>query len=167
MLFYAAFALARLPTRHRLPALTTALLTLGAAGAVLRPINAIASAYASPLLAEFIAGAWLCWAWQRGVLLQGRAALALLVAGLVALAMRFRFADPGQARLLLYGLPALCIVAGALGLEVSGYLPRVPGLHALGDASYALYLTHLLVLHYAKPALPRLINIAEGRPAVW
>lgn len=43
-------------------------------------------------------------------------------------------------------------MAGALGLE-NGGLPRVPGLRALGDASYALYLTHLLVLQAVLPVL--------------
>ena len=41
----------------------------------------------------------------------------------------------------------MLIVAGALGVEAGKLLPRMPGLLSLGNASYALYLPHLLVEH--------------------
>ena len=70
----------------------------------------------------------------------------MLAAGVVALAAQVALpAEPTTWRWLVWGVPAALIVAGALGLE--GILPRVPTLLMLGNASYATYLTHVLVLH--------------------
>jgi exopolysaccharide production protein ExoZ len=62
-------------------------------------------------------------------------------------------------RPLLWGLPALMIVAGALSLE---NLPRLapPGpLIALGNASYAIYLCHL-------PAVALVAHLIGVRPTL-
>ena len=61
--------------------------------------------------------------------------------------------QPGPWRVVTWGLPALLIAAGCLGIETGGRLPHVPGLRTLGDASYAIYLTHLLVQHPLLPIL--------------
>jgi len=63
-------------------------------------------------------------------------------------------------RVLLFGVPAALIVCGALHLE-----PRVPsrlvkGLSVLGDASYALYLTHWLLAQALQHATP--FGTADG-----
>ena len=155
--FYAVFALAllaraKLETSRRLVILTVALGSLVALGIILRPADIVAATYTGPLLLEFLAGAWLCRVWQRGLLPQGRVAAAMLAVGVLAFAAQVRM-EPGTWRIITWGLPALLVVSGSLGLETGGSLPRLPGLLALGDASYALYLTHLLVQRPLLPAL--------------
>ncbi len=157
--FYLAFAaVLLLPARWRLAALTGGFAGLVLIGLAVHPASVAGATYTSPRLLEFLAGAWLCRAWQRRVVPQGMRAALLLATGVLALAVQARAEQVG-ARLsehwqfLAWGLPALLILAGALGLEAGGTLPRMPGLRALGNASYALYLTHLLVLRGVLPVL--------------
>jgi exopolysaccharide production protein ExoZ len=44
------------------------------------------------------------------------------------------------------GLPAIAVVAGLVAVERAGFLPEIPALKILGDASYSLYLTHTVLL---------------------
>ena len=151
--FYAVFALSLTLPRRRLEAVTAGFVLLVAAGWWLQPQGIAAATYTGPLLLEFLGGAWLCWAWQHGKL-PGRLGSALLVAaGIAAFAVQARIDPSENWRCLNWGLPALVLVAGALGLEVRGSLPRLRGFRMLGDASYALYLTHLLVQHPLIPVL--------------
>lgn len=157
--FYLAFAaVLLLPARLRLLALTGVFAALSLAGLAVHPAGAAGAAYTSPLLLEFLAGAWLCRAWQRKAVPQGDRAALLLAAGVLALAVQAGAEQVGAGlsdrwQVVAWGLPALLILAGALGLEAGGTLPRVQGLRALGDASYALYLTHLMVLWAVLPVL--------------
>lgn len=150
--FYAIFALSLLlAPAKRLAALTLALAALGVAGAILHPGVNSPTSVVSSLLLEFLAGIWLCRAWRRGLL---RSAAPLLPLGLALLAAQLGLAqEPTTWRWLVWGVPAALVVAGALGLEASGRLPRLAPLLVLGNASYALYLTHVLVLHAFRPAL--------------
>ena len=151
--FYAVFALSLASPRRRLEAVSVGFILLVAAGRWLQPQSVAAAVYTGPLLLEFLGGAWLCRAWQHGKL-PGRLGSASLVAvGLIAFAVQARIGPSGDWRCLTWGLPALLLVAGALGLEASGSLMRLPGFRMLGDASYALYLTHLLVQHPLIPVL--------------
>ena len=146
MFFYAAFAASLLlATRWRLPALTGALLVLVTLGCLLPSGGVVAATYTGPLLIEFLAGAWLCRAWQAGRLPSGYGSMALLAAGFLLLGAQFSIGPSGAWRCLTWGTPAMMIVAGALGVEAAGQLPRIPGLLELGSASYALYLIHPLV----------------------
>ena len=146
--FYITFAASLLlPTSRQLLALTAAFSGLILAGIALHPGSVVAGVYTNPLLLEFLAGAWLCRVWQRGSLPTGRVAIALATIGALAFAAQVNIGPSDSWRCLTWGFPALLIVAGALGVEAGKLLPRVPGLLALGNASYALYLTHLLVEH--------------------
>ncbi len=157
--FYLAFAaVLLLPVRFRLLTLTGVFAGLSLAGLAVHPAGVAGAAYTSPLLLEFLAGAWLCRAWQRKVVPQGGRAALLLAAGVLALAVQAGAEQVGAGlsdrwQVVAWGLPALLILAGALGLEAGGALPWVPGLRAVGDASYALYLTHLMVLWAVLPVL--------------
>ncbi len=53
-------------------------------------------------------------------------------------------------------MPALAIVMGSLGLEQSGQLPRIALLERLGEASYSIYLTHLVALGFVAGPLRQL-----------
>jgi len=146
MFFYAAFAVSLLASAQvRLRALTVGLGALVLIGVALHPVGIVASTYTSPMLLEFLAGAWLCRAWQTRRLPGAGLSLAMVAAGCVAFVIALH-TMPGAERPFVWGIPALLIVAGGLGVETAGRLPRVPGLVSLGNASYALYLTHMLVI---------------------
>jgi peptidoglycan/LPS O-acetylase OafA/YrhL len=55
-------------------------------------------------------------------------------------------ADQSLLRVFAWGIPALAVVAGAVGLE-GRFGRRIPGwLLEIGDASYAIYICHAFVL---------------------
>ena len=146
MFFYAAFAASLLlAARWRLPALTGALLVLVALGHLLPLGGVVAATYTGPLLIEFLAGVLLCRAWQAGRLPSVYGSVALLAAGFLLLGAQFSNGPSGAWRCLTWGIPALMIVAGTLGVGAAKRLPLIPGLLKLGNASYALYLIHPLV----------------------
>ena len=97
-----------------------------------------------PIILEFTYGIALALLWRRGWLASLWTGLPLLSAGLAGIA--FLPAVSTDLRMLSWGLPAASMVAGMLCLEpiVSRAVPRV--LIDLGDASYAIYLTHGFVL---------------------
>lgn len=148
--FYAAFAAALLlPPRLRLPLLSGGFAVLAGIGAVSGSNAAAAQVYLSPLLLEFLAGAWLHEAWARGWL--ARPAWGIAAATLAGLALvATRNIEPGDWRILMWGVPCLMLVGAGLAME--SILPRVPLLLALGNWSYAIYLTHRFVLPYLMAA---------------
>ena len=157
--FYVVFALMLLVQGvgqiRRLVILTAALGILVAIGTVLHPTYTALAVYTNPLLLEFVAGGWLCVAASRRLLPAGRAAVGLLLLGVFLFLVQVRM-EPGPWRFVTWGLPSIMTIAGALGIERCGILPRIPGLLTLGNASYALYLTHLLV---QRPLLPMLHHL--------
>lgn len=145
MFFYVVFALSLFAApRWRVAGMSAALVAIVAAGALLHPRESAAAVfYTQPILLEFVAGAWLGVAWKRhGTmpapwLLVGIAALLYVVAWQV---------DDDSYRVLLYGVPALLLFAGTLGIEVRHGLPHWRPLRWIGDASYSIYLWHTMIL---------------------
>jgi exopolysaccharide production protein ExoZ len=148
MFFYVIFALGLLsPARIRPWLVSGALLALVA----IRPLgdaqNPLWATYTNPLLLEFVAGVWLGKAWSEDRLPKPRAGWTLVVLGLLGFAAAgFSGIDVERARVLLWGLPALLLVAGAISIEKHGAVPSMRPLQALGDASYSLYLVHGLAI---------------------
>jgi exopolysaccharide production protein ExoZ len=158
MFFYALLALSLLVRPRHLVALTLTLLLLVAAGAAFRPEGIVLRTYTGPLLLEFLAGVWLGVAWRRGLRLPPLAGMALLAAGIAGLAVASANGTAGEtvafARIVEWGLPALAIVAGTLGLEALPIVRSRLGL-LLGAASYAIYLSHPAVLVVVRRAWGR------------
>jgi exopolysaccharide production protein ExoZ len=157
MFFYILFAATLLaPARARPYLLTAVLVGLAAARPLGDITNPLWSTYSNNLLLEFAAGVWLGKAWREHRL-PGRAAgwtmVALGLAGFVAVALSG--VDVERARALLWGVPALLLVAGAVSLEQAGPIPAMPPLRALGDASYSVYLVHGLAISAAFRLLQR------------
>ena len=106
---------------------------------------------ASPLALEFIVGCFIGWRVKRGTTPLGAAALALGFVALAVIGASLRLRYPlemhyGLARVGIFGSSAALIVYGCIALERCQRL-RVPrSLKFCGDASYALYLTHMYVL---------------------
>lgn len=143
MFFYVIFALCLfLPARWRLAGLCAVLGALVLTGLLRSPSGPVAMTYTSPLLLEFVAGAVIAFLYLRGWRIHGTVAVAVLVAGIaLLLASSTLYADPEQTRVLAWGLPAMLIFVGVIGI------PRFAGVNrpllAIGDASYSIYLAHL------------------------
>lgn len=59
-------------------------------------------------------------------------------------------------RVIAFGLPAATLVYALASLEAEGRLPILKPLEALGDWSYSLYLSHILILAGAARVLPKI-----------
>jgi len=82
-----------------------------------------------------------------------RVAAPLFGLSLMALLLSAVFLE-GWPRALVSGVPAACLVLGAIWLERSGRQVRNAHVALLGDASYALYLTHPFALQGLGKLLP-------------
>lgn len=111
------------------------------------------SFWASSQSLEFVAGGWLADAYLRGWRLPGRACLALAGAAAAAvLVTSYTLGGWPAARGLVWGLPAAALVAAATLRGPAG-VAEIPApwralsapLVRLGDASYSLYVVHLLL----------------------
>ena len=142
-IFYVVVAATLLaPRANRAWLIAGALFVIVAAGVVLADPAYILGA--NPLLLEFAAGVAVAALADRRALPGRRWSWRLIAAGLAALAIPAALGLFNELwRPLIWGLPAMLIVAGALGLERSGGVGRSPALMALGDASYSIYLIHL------------------------
>lgn len=162
--FYAVFAFALMFGR----ALRLAVVTVILCGAALSGfiwLNLYVYG-ANPMLMEFLAGAWLGRLWSERKLPSAATGSVIVLVGVTALAglQAIGYETPFW-RPLVWGIPAMAIVAGAVSMEADGFMPRLPGLKTLGDCSYSLYLIHPLV----NAVVPRLIGITEPQlfiPAV-
>jgi len=148
MFFYAAFAVAIAARRG------VAVAGLGAVLAMLVVANHACgglpgplSYWGRPIVLEFVLGMGIAVAHRAGVRLSTPAALALLAAAAVEFAIWASFDDALGQRWLSAGLPAAQAVTALALLRrdvVIGWVDRV------GDASYALYLTHPVVIALAR-----------------
>ncbi len=161
MFFYFVFAaLLFLPMRWTV--FVTAVLFSGlvALGATLSPSSGILSFWTNPIILEFVMGSFIALAflhgWRQGI----GGASALLFLGICGFAVTTitGLDAHGSWRPLLWGLPAALIVAAA-ALKSDAIAPagRAMGfLVALGDASYALYLLHPMVIRALRLSWDRL-----------
>nr|WP_281403161.1 acyltransferase [Sulfitobacter aestuariivivens] len=149
--FYAAVALCMCSGRP-LRAVAILLVALVSAGAVFKPEHTALTFWTNPLVLEFLFGIALARLWQSGgprpdIVWCG---LCLTVGSVLMIVLD----SMPMPRVLAAGLPAMLMVAGA-----TLFWPpiRVPDLR-LGDASYALYLSHRFALRAATlvllPLLP-------------
>ncbi len=168
MFFYALFALALGLRRERAVALVAAILVaLVAFTAIAKPPLPVAF-WGSPIVLEFAAGMGLGLMRARGVALAGSVRLALLLAGVGALALLGPEPDGQLAAhgVAVRGAAATLIVASAALARRSSHAfvwPRP--LVALGDASYALYLVHPFAVRAASIALAGL-PFGTATPAI-
>jgi peptidoglycan/LPS O-acetylase OafA/YrhL len=149
MLFYVVFACAMaLPLRFGLAAMTALLAGAALAKTLLGVEQTQLAFWMDPLVLEFLFGVYLGLAHRAGWRLSAPVAIALGLAGLALVTTRLPEAAglTISANFLRYGVPATMLVgAAALG-------PQAPALGlggfaiALGDASYALYLSHPFVI---------------------
>lgn len=141
MLFYLLFGTALFWGARRYLVLVLAVLALVLVGQLWEFESAPALFWTKSVLGEFALGVGVyLFCSQRSITPKPWVAVALLVVGLVALAV---LAVPGIGipRLLIFGVPAAVIVWAGVHLGRLARPSRFLGL--LGDASYSIYLTHL------------------------
>lgn len=100
----------------------------------------------NPILIEFVFGCLVGTAFVSGRRPGPLVSVGLIGLGCLCMMATIFRGDGGFSRVVVWGLPAVCLVAGAANLEraVRFRTPRI--LVALGDSSYTLYLTHTFVL---------------------
>ena len=153
MFFYACFGVGlTLSLSRRLPILTLAFVIFCVVQAVLDPSAFATRGISAAPLMEFLFGIWLHRAWQAEQLPNTTACVAVAAASLLVFLYTWSEVLPPW-RVIVWGLPAVAIVAAGLAVERGGRLPSSRILLMLGNASYALYLVHPLVQQVLKPVV--------------
>lgn len=147
MYFYLCFAIALIAgLRRGLLILSAFYLGSVALGYLLAPPSASGHVITDSLLLEFIAGAWLGYAFAHGIRIRPATGSVLIILALALFASGFWFDYERLPSVIAWGIPSLFLVGGALALEpklTSGFARQIA---KLGDSSYLLYLSHILVL---------------------
>ena len=151
LVFYFLFGLTLLfsagrPLRH-LGLLFAAFAALVAMRILASPDSAIGFRLTSPLFFEFLLGAAVAYYLEPMTRLLLRFRLALLLGGLAILGgVNFLYFREGLPRVAVFGLPYMLLLAAALLYEPQARAFEWRFLRKLGDASYSLYLTHMIVI---------------------
>ncbi|WP_407147330.1 acyltransferase family protein [Bradyrhizobium sp. ORS 86] len=146
MFFYAIFALALfLDNVRRLVFLALTFFALILVGRLYTGDNPPITFYTDPIMLEFPMGILLGRAFEQDRLPRLRWGHAALAAGLLLFAASAWLAIDSP-RVLVWGIPAFLLVAGAVIVEKNRSVRIVPALVLLGDASYSIYLTHTLTI---------------------
>jgi exopolysaccharide production protein ExoZ len=148
MFFYAVFALC-LAARREVTVVRVgiALVVLAAAGGVWPGLPGALAVWADPIVLEFVLGMMLAVAYRRGVCVPVWAAAPMLIAALGLILAYNEWGTVLLPRWLGFGVPAALVVAAFALMErdvAIGWIDRV------GDASYALYLCHPMVIAAAR-----------------
>ena len=139
MYFYALFALSLLVgTRFRIPLICALIVIVFVIASLNNSGNsALAQFFSESMVFEFILGMALAVAWKKGLRLPSSTAWFLLLFGCSLLFLNL----PGP-RIVEFGLPSMIIVMSCLYIRIGESELGV----LLGDASYALYLSHIFTL---------------------
>lgn len=157
MFFYAVFAgTLFFGPKYRLQILTAVLLALVLAGVLFSFGNAPFHAYTSPLLLEFLAGCWIAQLYRTRSSNTGLGVAAIVIGLLVffILAPHGATDQTSWSRPATFGIFGALIVFGAIQLEHR--MPHIPLLERLGEASYSIYLFHIIPIQFLTMLLGRI-----------
>lgn len=116
-----------------------------AAGVVLG--DALPPLFTNSLLLEFVGGGWIGYLAIARPALLARVAWPAIAAGIVGFAGGLAIGYDRLPSFVMWGLPSAALLVGAIGLEAGQRLPRPLARFAvLGDGSYFLYLSHILIV---------------------
>jgi exopolysaccharide production protein ExoZ len=165
MYFYAWFAvLLLLPKRLFLPLLTAFFAASVGLGLLVSAQHPLTQMLTSPMLLEFLAGCYIGFARQKGVLLPKAFGASFVVAALLVFATSTHFVTapvfPPPLRVIFWGIPAALLLAAVTLTRWKMPAPR--SLVFVGDASYSIYLTH----GFTVPAVGRLGSALQLSPDV-
>lgn len=147
MYFYALFSAAVFLRRDiAVPILCCALCVIAFLGYWLQPALAPLMFWSDPIIMEFAFGMVIALLYIRGIQLPTAIRIGLVVAGVMTIIFFNNRSPPSGFRVVQWGIPAAMIFAGAvLGRDINFRWSRGP-IQALGNASYALYLAHPLMI---------------------
>jgi exopolysaccharide production protein ExoZ len=160
MYFYVLFSAAVLLRRDiAVPILCGGLCLIVLLGYWLHPTSAPLKFWSDPIIMEFAFGMALALLYVRGIQIPTTLRICLVVAGVASIALVDAPSNtPTGWRFLQWGIPAAMIFAGTvLGRDINFGRLREP-VKALGNASYALYLTHPLMIAVVSKGWPLGIN---------
>jgi exopolysaccharide production protein ExoZ len=143
MFFYAAFAVAMLlPRRTAILAMTIGFVSLVFFGRNLTASSPALSTWTDGIILEFLFGVYVGFAHQNGWRLSRWTACTVVAAGVWLIVLDFH-----QLPVFIFaGIPATLILCGTVLGPQPGDSRFSRALAGIGDASYSLYLTHVLVL---------------------
>jgi len=139
MYFYLLFAFSLMfSERYRVPLITLVISIVFVIATIHHDgESAMAQFFSKSMVFEFVLGMLLALAWQRGFRMPSSTAWCLLVFASALLLLKLPLP-----RIFEYGVPSLLIVMACLYVRMKEYKWAV----LLGDASYALYLSHIFTL---------------------
>lgn len=163
--FYAIFALClAAPSKIRLALLSTVIIGLVLFGQITNPENTILRYWCDPIILEFLYGVFAA-VLVRKVPASKTSALLFAILALLSWLSLTSF-NPYMHRAFALGIPAVLLVFAAVLLERSNHVKRYLWAERLGDSSYALYLTHGIVLS-AVTQVWRLLGISNDYLAAF
>jgi exopolysaccharide production protein ExoZ len=171
MFFYCVFAIVLfLHPKMQFFTIVCSLSFLVTAGLLLNFKNGPSFTYTSPLLLEFVAGCLVGRLYERKMIPPSVVGTVLFGAALLAIiATSWSVPDTLLARSLMWGVPSMLILLGALSLEtfVEGHQSKL--LLLLGDASYSIYLSHFIAFLVFNSAVKRmdLLHTFDSKVAVY
>lgn len=168
MFFYLLFAAALfLPRALIIPAISALFAAISVTGLVVPFRDPVLIFFADSIILEFAAGMLIGRLYLEGRLaLPAWAALSAIAVGLVWMVALTPWEIP-ETRLLVWGVPAVLTVVGCLSLELRDVIRKYGLLTLLGDASYSIYLTHILTLGVVRTAWNRLGLVEQDAAAAW
>lgn len=146
MFFYVVFAAAvSLPRKLKILVVSLLLVCCVLIGLFIPNIAQPLKTWTSPLLLEFLAGIFLGRLFETSWFTGYALAVCCVAAALGAMTqvLSWTAAAPGG-RFLISGIPAALLVGGMLAFEKRRKMPDIPILRYLGDASYSIYIWHVL-----------------------
>ncbi len=145
MFFYLLFGASLfISPRWRLAVLVATFLLLIVMGQWMTTDNPLFITYTDKLLLEFLAGIFIGVFYMRGVALRPMMSYTLVGAAIILFIGFETSFLPGGTRIVTWGIPATLIVVAVLSLDRAGRVPPINSLKVIGDASYSIYLSHIL-----------------------
>ncbi|MEM5312108.1 acyltransferase [Paraburkholderia sp. JHI869] len=159
MLFYAAAAVSlMLVRRHRLLCTSLLILAIFCAAKASHSHGVFAAFYTNQRMFEFPLGFMAYQLWKFGVQIKLPLAGSMAVAAYGWMAY-INWHDLSNGPLLYYGLPAFVLIVSTLNLESAmGSGPLTRAAIFIGNASYAIYLSHPYCVEAARKLLPDAID---------
>lgn len=147
MYFYICFALALfIGLRRGLLLLSVCYVFCTLARLFLVPQSTVALLMSDSLLLEFVFGAWLGYAFAHGFRIQPRLGGALIIAALALFSSGAWLHYERLPPVISSGIPSLLLVTGGLTFEPWLRFSAGRKVAKLGDSSYLLYLSHILII---------------------
>lgn len=167
MYFYLCFTAALFAGVRAGLILLTAFYALGViAGVWLHPTTPWGNLATNSLLIEFLAGGWLAMSFLRGWAVSRTVGAALIAGAVCLFGSGFWFPYERIPSVVAWGIPALMLVSGSLAFEADLKMGLGRRVAKLGDSSYLLYLSLVLVLDLLIATPIGALNVSEGA-AIW